>query len=187
MNQPFDLDANTTVTLAEYIPDFFIRDNQVFKRSDDPVNPAFRLMVTNKASAQEAKLWIFPAYNPNAQGEKANYGFAYRDMQMGYFTGLSVSHQPGQWGVWVGVLLMSLGLGVAFYMVHMRLWVAAIPNAQGKLVLWIGGMANKNRDRFEQKFGELVDEIRTELEQVQPKVKTKLKSTESELNLTIAH
>ena len=29
------LDANTTVTLAEYIPDFFIRDNQVFKRSDD--------------------------------------------------------------------------------------------------------------------------------------------------------
>ena len=26
----------TSVTLAEYIPDFFVRDNQVFKRSDDP-------------------------------------------------------------------------------------------------------------------------------------------------------
>jgi hypothetical protein len=32
------------------------------------------------------------------------------------------------------------------------------------LVLWIGGQANKNRDRFEQEFNELVDNIRTELE-----------------------
>ena len=32
------------------------------------------------------------------------------------------------------------------------------------LVLWVGGQANKNRDRFEQKFNELVDNIRTELE-----------------------
>ena len=39
MNQPVALDANTTVTLAEYIPDFFVRDNQVFKKSDDPENP----------------------------------------------------------------------------------------------------------------------------------------------------
>ena len=38
-NQPVQLDANTTVTLAEYIPDFFVRDNQIFKRSDDPGKP----------------------------------------------------------------------------------------------------------------------------------------------------
>jgi len=31
-------------------------------------------------------------------------------------------------------------------------------------VLWIGGQANKNRDRFEQKFSEVVDAIRAELE-----------------------
>ena len=42
MNVPVELDPNTTVTLAEFVPDFFIRDNQVFKRSDDVVNPAFR-------------------------------------------------------------------------------------------------------------------------------------------------
>ena len=85
-------------------------------------------------------------------------------MQMGYFTGLEVSHEPGQWLVWAGVLLMGAGLFVAFYMVHMRLWIAAVPDAKGKLVLWIGGQANKNRDRFEQKFNDVVDDIRTELE-----------------------
>ena len=163
-DQPFDLDSNTSVTLAEYIPDFFIRDNQIFKRSDDPVNPAFRLQVKNKASGEDAKLWIFPAYNAAAQGEKTNYAFAYRDMQMGYFTGLEVSHEPGQWLVWAGVLLMGAGLAVAFYMVHMRVWIVVIPDAHGKLVLWVGGQANKNRDRFEQKFSDVVDDIRSELE-----------------------
>ena len=164
MNEPTDLDANTSVTLAEYIPDFFVRDNQVFKRSDDPVNPAFRLQVKNKTTGEDAKLWLFPAYNESAQGEKTNYNFQYRDMQMGYYTGLEVSHEPGQWLVWAGVVLMGAGLFVAFYMVHMRVWIAAVPDARGRRVLWVGGQANKNRDRFEQKFNELVDDVRTELE-----------------------
>ncbi|MGO9517311.1 MAG: cytochrome c biogenesis protein ResB [Candidatus Korobacteraceae bacterium] len=164
MNEPVELDADTTVTLAEYIPDFFIRDNQVFKRSDNPENPAFRLQVKSKASADDAKLWLFPAYGENAQGQKTNYSFAFRGIQMGYFTGLEVSHEPGQWLVWAGCLLMGAGLFVAFYRVHMRVWITAVPDARGKLVLWVGGQANKNRDRFEQKFNEVVDAIRTELE-----------------------
>jgi cytochrome c biogenesis protein len=169
INEPVDLDPNTTVTLAEFIPDFFIRDNQIFKRSDNPENPAFRLQVRNKATGEEAKLWIFAAYNDNAQGQKTNYGFAFREMQMGYFTGLEVSHEPGQWLVWAGCILMGVGLFVAFYMVHMRIWIVAIPDAKGKLVLWIGGQANKNKDSFEQKFKEVVEGIRTELESVSSK------------------
>jgi len=164
MNAPVQLDPKTTVMLAEYIPDFFVGDNQIFKRSDDPVNPAFRLQVKNAASGDDAKLWIFPAYNSTAQGQQTDYKFDYRDMQMGYFTGLEVSHEPGQWLVWAGCLLMGCGLFVAFYLVHMRVWITAVPDARGRLVLWIGGQANKNRDRFEQKFNELVDNIRTELE-----------------------
>jgi cytochrome c biogenesis protein len=165
MNQPVELDARNSVTLAEFIPDFFIRDNQVFKRSDDVVNPAFRLQIKQAGSEQPATQWIFPAYNPVGQGQDADYKFEYRDMQMGYFTGLEVSHEPGQWLVWAGCILMGVGLFVAFYMVHMRLWVVAVPDAKGKLVLWIGGQANKNKDRFEQKFDEVVESIRTELDQ----------------------
>jgi cytochrome c biogenesis protein len=164
MNETVQLDPKTSVTLAEYIPDFFIRDNQIFKKSDDPVNPAFRLQVKNLATGDETKLWMFPAYNSAAQGEYTNYKFDFREMQMGYFTGLEVSHEPGQWLVWAGCLLMGAGLFVAFYLVHMRIWVAATTNRRGNLVLWVGGQSNKNRDRFEQKFNELIDNIRTELE-----------------------
>ena len=164
MNQPVQLDPNTTVTLAEFIPDFYIQDNQIFKKSDDPVNPAFRLQVKNSRTGDDTKLWLFPAYNQSAQGENTGYQFDYRDMQLGYYTGLEVSHEPGQWFVWTGCLLMGAGLFVAFYLVHMRVWIAAVPDPRGNLVLWVGGQANKNRDRFEQKFDELVNAIRTELE-----------------------
>jgi cytochrome c biogenesis protein len=83
---------------------------------------------------------------------------------MGYYTGLEVSHEPGQWLVWAGCLLMGAGLFVAFYLVHMRVWITAVTDVRGNLVLWIGGQSNKNRDRFEQKFNELVDNIGSELE-----------------------
>ena len=163
LNQPYQLDAGATVTLAEFIPDFFIRDNQVFKKSDDLVNPAFRLVVKNSATGEEAVQWLFPAYDHASQGQKASYSFQYQVIQMGYFTGLQVSYEPGQWLVWAGCILMGAGLFVAFYMVHMRLWITAIRDDHGQLVLWIGGQANKNKDRFEQKFDEVVEGIRAEL------------------------
>jgi cytochrome c biogenesis protein len=183
MNEAVELDPNTTVTLAEFIADFFIRDNQVFKRSDDVVNPAFRLQIKKAGSDQTATQWIFPAYNPVGQGQEADYRFEYRDLQMGYFTGLEVSHEPGQWLVWAGCILMGVGLFVAFYMVHMRLWVVAVPDARGRLVLWIGGQANKNKDRFEQKFEEVVDSIREELDRASIAPRSARKEEEAELTL----
>ena len=91
-----------------------------------------------------------------------------KDIDFSPVTGLEVSYEPGQWFVWAGCVLMGVGLFVAFYMVHMRIWAVAVPNASGKLVLWIGGAANKNKDRFEQKFAEVVAEIRNELDKNTP-------------------
>jgi cytochrome c biogenesis protein len=168
MNRPVTLDNDATVALTDYIPDAFVRDGQVFKKSDDIENPAFGLEVKNRATAEVNKVWLFPAQGAVLGGENLTYQFknpaSAQDIAWAAVTGLEVSHEPGQWLVWAGVLLMSAGLGVAFYMVHMRLWIVAIPDAKGKPVLWIGGQANKNRDRFEQKFNNVVDGIRNELE-----------------------
>ncbi len=168
MNQPVALNGDATVSLVDYIPDAFVRDGQVFKKSDDIENLAFGLEVRDIATAEVTKVWLLPAQNTILGGENAKYQFknptSARDIAWVPVTGLEVSHEPGQWLVWAGCLLMGLGLGVAFYMVHMRIWIAAIPDAKGRLVLWVGGQANKNRDRFEQKFNDLVDEIRTELD-----------------------
>ena len=81
----------------------------------------------------------------------------------GVFTGLEVSHEPGQWSVWGGVILMGIGLTFVFYVVHMRFWIVPVQDASGKLALWIGGSANRNRDAFEMKFKKIVEEIQNEL------------------------
>jgi cytochrome c biogenesis protein len=165
LNKPVQVDPQTRVTLTEFIPDFFVRDNQIFRRSNDPVNPAFHLAV-NRAGA-ESQVWLMPAYQNTTADQKAPYTFSLRDdvtaMQMQHYTGLEISHEPGQWGIWAGVLLMGCGLGVAFYMVHIRFWIMPVENKDGQLVLWIGGSANKNKDRFEEKYLELVAAIRQEL------------------------
>lgn len=171
-NTPVELDANTTVTLAEFLPDAFVRDGQVFKRSDSLENIAFGLDVVNRADNTTTKVWLFPAEQNSVGGESLKFLFqnptSAKDIDFSPVTGLEVAFEPGQWFVWVGCVLMGVGLFTAFYLVHMRVWATATKNADGKLVLWVGGAANKNKDRFEQKFNELIVEIQAEVERMTP-------------------
>ena len=84
-------------------------------------------------------------------------------MKTGLYTGLQVSHEPGQWAVWAGVILMAIGLTLVFYVVHVRIWVVPVGNGRGELALWVGGTANRNRDAFEQRFKHIVEQIQKQL------------------------
>jgi cytochrome c biogenesis protein len=161
-NETVPLDADTTVRLAEFIPDYVVRDGQVYARSNDLENPAAHLVLESKKSGQAINVWLPPIEGLD-QNASSPYTFEGKDIQMAYFTGLEVSHEPGQWGVWAGVLLMGLGLALVFYFVHMRVWAVPVRDARGELKLWIGGTANKNKDAFTQRFRKLVEEIESEL------------------------
>ncbi|HEY4933872.1 MAG TPA: cytochrome c biogenesis protein ResB [Terriglobales bacterium] len=171
-NQPVNLDSETTAKLVEFLPDAFVRDGQVFKKTENLGNLAFALEVTNRADNSTTKIWLFPAEGNVVGAENVKFQFknptSAKDIDFSPVTGLEISYEPGQWFVWAGCLLMGVGLFVAFYMVHMRIWAVEVRDAQGKLVLWIGGAANKNKDRFEQKFSEVVAEIRNELDKSTP-------------------
>ena len=161
-DQTVSLDPDTTVRLAEFIPDYVVRDGQIYARSADVENPAAHLVVESKKSGQSVNFWL-PAIPGFEQNAFSPYFFAGKDLQMAYFTGLEVSHEPGQWSVWAGVLLMGLGLTVVFYLVHVRVWAAPVRNAKGQLMLWIGGTANKNKDAFQLRFRNMVEELQAEL------------------------
>ncbi len=159
-DETVQLDPDTTVRLAEFIPDYVVRDGQVYNRSMEVSNPAVHLVVVRTGAASNFWLPAIPGVEENASSP---YQFQAKDLKMGYFTGLQVSHEPGQWAVWAGVVLMGLGLGVVFYFVHTRIWIVPVENARGQLVLWVGGAVNKNRDVFEERFRKLVADIQTEL------------------------
>src|SRR5579863_800106 len=161
-DQTVSLDPDTTVRLAEFIPDYVVRDGQIYNRSADVENPAAHLVVESKKSGQSVNFWL-PAIPGFEQNASSPYTFEGKDLQMAYFTGLEVSHEPGQWSVWAGVLLMGLGLTVVFYLVHVRVWAAPVRDAKGQLMLWIGGTANKNKDAFQLRFRSMVEQLQAEL------------------------
>ena len=156
------LDPDTTVKLAEFIPDYVVRDNQVYTRSNDVANPAVHLIVSSNKSGKAVNVWL-PPLEGFAENAQSPYQFEVQDLKLGYFTGLEVSHEPGQWAVWTGVVLMGIGLTFVFYVAHTRFWAVPVLDAKGKLGLWVGGTANRNREAFEERFRELTETIETEL------------------------
>jgi len=162
LGETLPLDADTTVRLAEFIPDYVVGDGQVYARSNDLENPAAHLVVESKKSGQPLNVWL-PPIPGLEQNASSPYSFEGKDIQMAYFTGLEVSHEPGQWAVWAGVVVMGLGLALVFYFVHVRVWAVPVRDARGQLKLWIGGTANKNKDVFEHRFRELVEQVESEL------------------------
>jgi cytochrome c biogenesis protein len=151
------LDADTTVRIAEFLPDAVEQDGHIYARSRELANPALHLVVESKKSGRAYNVWL-PAMT-SGDNALSPYQFEARDLQMVPFTGLQVAHQPGQWLVWAGCLLMALGLGCALYLSHMRLWALPVRLSDGRVVLWVGGSANKNREAFAERFHGITQEI----------------------------
>jgi cytochrome c biogenesis protein len=163
LGQTADLDSDTSVRFAEFFSDYAVRDGQVYKRSNEIGSPAAHLVVTKKSSGQNFDVW-FPPLEEVADNSKAPYLLQPKNLTWEHFTGLQVSHEPGQWGVWGGVVLLGVGLAFVFYVIHMRFWAVPVRDEHtGLYSLWIGGSANRNRDAFEERFNGLVADVEKEL------------------------
>jgi cytochrome c biogenesis protein len=162
MNQIVALDPDTKVQIVEFIPDFVVQDGRVYARSNDVVNPAVHMIVTSAKTNSAINVWL-PEIPNIAENASSPYIFEPKDLKTGVYTGLQVSHEPGQWSVWGGVILMAIGLTFVFYVLHVRIWVVPVTNGNGQSSLWVGGTVNRNRDAFELKFKQIVAQIEKEL------------------------
>jgi cytochrome c biogenesis protein len=75
-----------------------------------------------------------------------------------YATGLQAAKDPGVWLVYLGCLLMLVGLYIAFFLSHRKLYAFIQPDADGCRILF-AGEANKNKVGFEEKFSELINTL----------------------------
>jgi cytochrome c biogenesis protein len=151
-----------SLSILRWVPDYYVQDNEVYKKSDDPQNPAVQLGLTD-AKGETKKLWILYSQLNSTKGQVAPYEFALKNASWAKYTGLEVSHQPGQFGIWAGVVLMAFGLVIAFYTQHSRIWAMIIDDAKGGKLLWVGGTTNKNRGRFQAKFEQIKTALQEEL------------------------
>jgi cytochrome c biogenesis protein len=76
-----------------------------------------------------------------------------------FATGLQIAKDPGVWYVYTGCTLMLLGLTLAFFLSHKRIWVR-VTNDGKRSKLLVAGTSNKNKVGFEKDFEALVAKLK---------------------------
>ena len=89
--------------------------------------------------------------------ERPDAAYAFKSEQV-FSTGLQVAKDPGVWPVYIGFMVMLLGLIVAFFLSHKRLWVYIYEEDNETKVL-VSGSANKNKAGFEAMFDTLTEKL----------------------------
>ena len=90
----------------------------------------------------------------NAQ-HGGNLIMSFDGMEQKFYTGLQVAKDPGVLVVWLGCFLMVMGICMAFFMSHKRIWARV---TEGEVTL--GGSASKNPAGFEMSFEELLKKLK---------------------------
>jgi len=115
--------------------------------------PAARVEVTFKGKAPQTFIVLKNYPEMNAQrGDDLIFDYEGTNARM--FTGLQVAKDPGVEVVWVGCTLMCIGLFIAFFMSHKRVWIIV---SKGHARMY--GNASKNHAAFSMQFDELADKF----------------------------
>lgn len=86
------------------------------------------------------------------RGDSLIFTFTGTDARM--YTGLQVNKDPGVWVVWIGCIMMCVGLCIAFFMSHRRIWIV-VQHGYARIY----GHASKNQPAFQLEFEALADEL----------------------------
>ena len=115
--------------------------------------PAARIEVTFKSKTPQTFIVLknYPEMNA-LRGDDLIFNYEGTNARM--FTGLQVAKDPGVEIVWLGCTLMVLGIFVAFFMSHKRVWIIV---SKGHARMY--GNANKNHAAFGMQFDELADKL----------------------------
>jgi cytochrome c biogenesis protein len=126
---------------------------------------------TRGESVQRAKVWFAdneatPATFWVNNGQKAiikrpsgEYEMTVKQL---YATGLQVTKDPGVWFVYTGCGMMLLGLFIAFFMSHRKIY-AFVHKEEGQTEILFAGSAHKNKVGFEKVFIGLIDAFKKQI------------------------
>lgn len=116
--------------------------------------PAARVEVTSKGAAPQTFIVFKDFPDMNAQrGDALIFGYEGTNARM--YTGLQVAKDPGVWVVWLGCALMVVGLFIAFFMSHKRVWIVV---SKGHARIY--GNASKNQAAFEIQFDAITEKFK---------------------------
>jgi len=160
IGETFTIPGTTvTGTIREFSPAIAFDQGQggrAFTYAEQMTNPAIYVDFADKGTHTFSG-WIlkrFPKTWDLPDGNRVefldNWGVQY--------TGMQVRKDPGVLIVYLGCIIMAIGLYMTFFMSHRRVWVSMTEDKGGVKVL-IGASANRNRASLERKIDKLVSTV----------------------------
>lgn len=125
---------------------------RLFTYTDSMNNPAVFIEFTENGKSLYNQ-WILKRYPETWVIAAGTVEF--KDLWGAQYTGLQVRKDPGVWLVYLGCLLMSIGLYIAFFMSHSRIWINLVNN-KGKTTLSLAATTNKYKTALQRKIDRIV-------------------------------
>ena len=141
-NEPVPIDGYGTVRGMNY--------DQNFQGN----GPALQVVV-EKPGKPAASFWLLQQVPDQDLQRKDALAFSFGGLNSRMYTGLQVAKDPGVNVVWLGCALMVIGITMAFFLSHQRVWVRLAQGQDGRVEVVLAGSASRNRLAFEKKFEKL--------------------------------
>jgi cytochrome c biogenesis protein len=137
--------------VLQFAPDFAMENGQVVNKSNQVNNPAAAVQVS-LPDGRVMSTWLFQNYPKFTSLSAVDFDMTLAGYQGVQYTGLQVTYDPGVNVIWLGCFLMMVGIFMAFFMPHRRVWVKIVPKGNKGGTVWVAGSTNKNRASFEEEF-----------------------------------
>jgi cytochrome c biogenesis protein len=147
--------TNLSGKIADFSPALGIdeRTGRAFTYAEQMNNPAVYVSFSENGSPKFGG-WLLKRYPETwklPDGNRVEF-HGVRGVQ---YTGLQVRKDPGVWVVYLGCITMAVGLFIAFFMSHRRIWIKLTEEKNNTRVV-IGASANKNRHAYERKIEKMM-------------------------------
>jgi cytochrome c biogenesis protein len=124
--------------------------------------PAVAVMLMKEGEQEPGGSWILvnmPEFHGNRIG---SYKVQVTRTETAQYTGLQVKRDPGVWIVYLGFIVMVLGVAMTYYSCHRKIWFHATPGKATTQIV-VAGRAGKNSLAFENDFKRLSDRLHAEM------------------------
>ncbi len=146
--------TNISGKIVNFSPALKIDEHgHAFTYANQMNNPAV-LIEFSESGKQKFSGWILKRY-PETWQLPEGHRVEFIDYWGVEFTGLQVRKDPGVWIVYLGCITISIGLFIAFFMNHRKIWVKIVEDKNNTRVM-IGATSNKNRAAFERKIDKII-------------------------------
>lgn len=149
--------TNITGKVVDFTPALGIDEKgRLFTYSEMMNNPAVFVEFAENGKPKY-KQWILKRY-PQTWA-LPDGAVEFKDLWGAQYTGLQVRKDPGVWIVYLGCIIMSIGLYTVFFMSYSRIWIR-LKEEKNNTKLIVAASTNRNRISFEQKIDRLMSQLK---------------------------